>query len=73
MSYHYHAIECPHCGEQQQRGCTLSNCTTATVGLEPFTSSDGFEAELARCPETGEVYYVDFGIRSLEAENVQAS
>lgn len=67
MTWHYHIIQCPHCGEQCQRRCNLDNCTTATVSLEPFTASDGYEAELARCFETDEAFYVDFGDRELEA------
>lgn len=50
MTYHYHAIECPHCNKQLQRRCNLDNCTTATVSLEPFISSDGYKAEAILCP-----------------------
>lgn len=39
MSYHYHEVHCPPCGKVHRRGCSLSNCTTAAVSLEPFTSS----------------------------------
>ena len=73
MSYHYHVIECPHCGRQHQRGCNLSNCTTATISLEPFTSSDGYKPELVHCLKGDEVFYVDFGDRNLGGENVQVS
>lgn len=63
MIYHYHEATCPHCGKIHRRGCSLDNCTTATVSVEPFTSSDGHEAERVLCPETGEAFYVDFGDR----------
>jgi len=66
MTYHYHELTCPHCSKIHRRGCSLGNCTTATVDLKPFTSSDGYEAEWALCTETGEVFYMDFGDREME-------
>lgn len=68
MSYHYHEATCPHCGKVHRRGCNLDNCTTATVSLEPFTASDGHEAELAICYAVtqGANFYIDFGDRELE-------
>lgn len=68
MTYHYHEVECPYCGKVHWRSCSLDNCTTAVVGLEPFTSSDGYKAERALCTKTGEAFYIDFGDRELEAE-----
>jgi len=67
MTYHYHVIECPHCGKLHQRGCSLDNCTTPSVSLEPFVSSDDYTAERALCTETGEAFHIDFGDRELEA------
>lgn len=69
MTYHYHELTCPHCGKVHRRGCGLDNCTTATVSLEPFTSSDGHKAELAICLSRtrGEIFYIDFGDREVEA------
>ena len=73
MTRHYHVIECPHCNRQHQRSCSLDNCTTAIVSLELFTSSDGHKPELVHCLKTDEIFYIDFGDRNLEAENVQVS
>ena len=62
MSYHYHQDRCPHCGgRHNQRGCREVGCTTAVVKLENFTTGDGQPACEETCPETDEVYYVDFG------------
>jgi len=66
MTYHYHELTCPHCSKVHRRGCSLDNCTTAVVSLEPFTSLDGYEAERTLCTETEAVFYIDFGDRNLE-------
>ena len=66
MTYHYHTIECPHCHELLQRGCALDNCTTPSVFTEPFVSSDDYVARIRTCPETGRVYYVDYGDRPAQ-------
>lgn len=66
MTYHYHVVECPHCGRQRGRGCNLDDCTAAVVGMKPFTSSDGYKAKRALCTKTNQVFYVDFGDRELE-------
>ena len=70
MTYHYHELTCPHCGKVHRRECTLDNCTTATVSLEPFTASDGYEAERVICFHVtkGAPFYIDFGDRELEAD-----
>ena len=69
MTYHYHVLECPHCGKQHQRGCNLDNCTTAAVSLESFVSQDGNKAERALCLETGRAFYMDFGDRPTRRDN----
>ena len=69
MIYHYHEATCPHCSKVHRRGCSLSDCTTAIISLEPFTASDGHKAEWVLCTETGKAFYIDFGNRELKAGN----
>ncbi len=67
MTYHYHVVDCPHCGESSGGvWCNLDNCTAAAVSLEPFVSSDGYKAVRMECNKTDEIYYVDFGDRPMK-------